>query len=400
MKEKNTPNNNGREIRPNPVPQPYINSKPYFEEITHSLINIINWQYANLQQIEVDDMLIVYRVKQPSDVTILGKVERKLYEDENQLPVKFIWSELSEKFYSRIKERICLDFWLSKSECSLVFAWREEFNWNDFHLPSIDDIRNLIQEVKNKVEASSQDLYEIDYPKNRSNTILFDNDYLEEWMQIIKIWETEYIYELVDDILEIKVKVYSYWPDGSVVGEYLSLEEIWDIWLDLAETIILSEWQNLEDIIIMYASAEGLIEEINGLSKNDDTNDHFFLEEWITMFDDKVFIKDFSNKYMKVYNFEWIDCVYRLVWTTLHFYWRVREKYDDNFIVVTFQRSNNPQFLESLASRVLKKEGLTKVDMTILIKAAGSPDFAYLGDKEHMWNALWEWLSTNKTTLD
>ena len=394
MTDNNTPkNNNSRELLPSPVPTSLATLKPEVEEISTSVFKIINYKNTNLKAIEIHDMIIVYSAI-PWRVTVFWKVDKEIWASETVLPIKLLWSELINKFRTEINNEICESHKSPISNLPIVFYWPEwlSYNLNEFFISfpqERKEVKKLLQDIKDEFYYVST----ISFPDDTSNVIFFDRDYMEEWIDIIKIWEAEYVYKLLGDSLKVKAKVYSHWPDGSVVWEYLLPEEIDSSLWNIAKAIIKSEWKTIEDINITYDSRP------EKALKND-TNDTFFIEEGISIFDDQVYIQNFSEKHMKIYNYAGREYVYRLIWTTMYFYGKIKDSVDDHYTINTFERTNDIRFLESLISKILKKEWIIKVDIAVLFKAAGCSDFAYITDKEHMWNALWEWLSTNKTTLN
>jgi len=395
MTDKNTPDwMNNRGHRPNPTPQsfPKTASIPDSSQSKYNLLNrdigiLDNMQLANIQ---VRDKIMIIWVAEDV-ITILGYINTEIDTPEQVVPMVLLWSQLFDAYYQEIRDEISCRFDIAISDLSIQYMWLNRDNFSKSNFDLTDDELWKLPDFYNDMDEES--LEKKTMQSFEKNTILFDPDYLEEGMNLIKVWETEYIYELTDDVLEIKAKILTHKSDWSIVGEYLSLEDIWEFWLDLAETIILSEGKNLEDITINYASNKGLIrqeEYHTGENTHNWSYDEVILKasnsqvfniwDWIFLVQDSMSVENFSHQSMKICTYENKRYVYALRSTTLLFYWEVVD-IDDNVMSLQLLPNDEVWFLGmDIINFILESEWLRWVDMEVLFKRWWSDSFVPMED--------------------
>ena len=403
MTDKNTPNTwNGREIRPNPTHQsfPKTASIPDSSQSKYNLLNrdigiLDNMQLANIQ---VRDKIMIIWVAEDV-ITILGYINTEIDTPEQVVPMVLLWSQLFDAYYQEIRDEISCRFDIAISDLSIQYMWLNRDNFSKSNFDLTDDELWELPDFYNDMDEEF--LEKKTMQSFKKNTILFDPDYLEEGMSVIKIWETEYIYELLGDTLEVKVKIDSYLPDGSLYGVYLLEEEIKSKWPHIVEKIASLEWYNIEDIHVYYASMLGVRSQDQFLKQESSRNDRIIeIEKDIFILWKELSIQDFSQKGMKIYSFWGVNYVYKLNWTTIYLYWVMKYTSYDMRKLDTFLVDKDSKFLIDLVASILKEEWLSQVKMDALFKLPNNALFEYIGHEANTRDSLSEWLSTNKTTLN
>ncbi len=115
MTDKNTPNNNGREIRPSPT---------ISYGFSDNLSNLIKrWEYCAEDKIEIVrvwKMMIAYYLED-NRIAVCWKAKWPI--TNNVLVTKTLWSELIENYYRAILASILTQEQLYITEGSMTFIW-------------------------------------------------------------------------------------------------------------------------------------------------------------------------------------------------------------------------------------------------------------------------------------
>lgn len=282
MKNNNTSNNNGREIRPNPTPQPFISntSNTKVNEVNARVYDIVNLQKSikklEFKRFGIDLFYETCTTTEWEDIIVLGsryveqrekdKSDINKFVSEWLLSIQILAKEFIDKEKNCLHWLICEHADLDKATTWILF--QDEKWWymrygvpKDYALIKTKVDKSLVQwEDKCQdfyIDENNPEVFTLSEGMTLYENAIYIQDFSKENLSTFMYENIEYIYALRGKILFFYWEIVEKWDTGVSV-QLLPNPAISSLWVDIIISIIATKWLSLfEDNIEVYFKRGG-----------------------------------------------------------------------------------------------------------------------------------------------